>query len=585
MHNLTLNELSAEQKTAVESNAQYLVVLASAGSGKTEVVAQRVERLLEVASDFRILTLSYTRRAAGEMRERFAKRLGDNRRRVETDTVHGFAQGLLLQYGTWIGLSTDPIVVTRDEDRIELFQDWRSESGLEPLTDPASRIHELDLNRARRLDDPLEDEWDAALAAHNALDYESMLSRALELLDVPAVRRIVGRQYRHVIVDEAQNLTRSQYALLRALLNCSQEMSAMMLGDDKQSIVTFAGADVENLRRFKHEFEADEVKLSVNFRSSRRIAEICHSIATRLGDSPVANTQTYAAAGLVTKRTFRTEDAEADGIVNWVSDLLANGMPSEALGPKEKPAILDHEIAILGRSAAALRACETALQSAGLTVARTVHSDDWLTSEFGRSAWLVGTFRPDSTVARRRISRSLGLDAVTTLEDLENELLRKGHSELSLLAKESSPDKFILAIQEIDLGDEESNWYEDLEEIRAAWSAFCDDQPSSNRSWPQFELFVSRWQRGDDTTAGIRVQTVHKSQGREYKAVAIVGLNDGQFPDFRARSKAERQSELRAFYVAASRPSRALYATRAETTLSRNGPWGRTESEFFRLIP
>lgn len=585
MHNLAVNELSAEQKSAVESNAQYLVVLASAGSGKTEVVAQRVERLLGVASDFRILTLSYTRRAAGEMRERFAERLGDKRRRVETDTVHGFAQGLLLQYGTWIGLPTDPIVVVRDEDRIELFQAWRSESGLEPLTDPASRIHQLDLNRARRLDDPLEDEWDAALAAHNALDYESMLSRALELLDVPAVQKIVGRLYRHVIVDEAQNLTKSQYALLSALLNCSQQMGAMMLGDDKQSIVTFAGADVENFRRFKVDFDAEEVKLSVNFRSSRRIAEVCHSIAARLGDSPAANTQTYAAHGLVIKRTFRTESAEAEGVVSWISHLLENGLPPEALGPNEKPAIFDHEIAILGRSAAALRACETTLQVAGLTVTRTVHSDDWLTSDFGRSAWLVGTFRPESPVSRRRISRTLGLDAVTTLMDLETELLRNGHAELSQLAVNSSPADFISAIQEIDLGNEENNWYEDLEEIRAAWSAFCDDQPASNRTWPQFELFVSRWQRGDDTTAGIRVQTVHKSQGREYKAVAIVGLNDGQFPDFRARSKAERQSELRAFYVATSRPSRVLFVTRAETTMSRNGPWSRTESEFFRMIP
>jgi superfamily I DNA/RNA helicase len=94
----------------------------------------------------------------------------------------------------------------------------------------------------------------------------------------------------------------------------------------------------------------------------------------------------------------------------------------------------------------------------------------------------------------------------------------------------------------------------------------------------------AQWQRGDEKQEGVRLQTVHKSQGREFKAVALVGLNEGQFPDFRARTTQERRSELRAFYVAAARASRCLLLSRPALTMSRNGPWKRAESPFLRIL-
>jgi DNA helicase-2/ATP-dependent DNA helicase PcrA len=555
--------------------------LADAGSGKTEVVAQRVERLLAHSSDFRVLALSYTRRAAAELRDRFAARLGDERRHVETDTLHGFAQGLLIQYGTWIGLPSDPAVVVNDADRVDLFEAWHLDSGLDQLADPMAALRAVDLSRARGEETELTERWSLALAQAEALDYESMIARATDLLDVSAVRRIVSRLYGHIIVDEAQNLTASQYRLLSTLFEAARETSAMLVGDDKQSIVEFAGASAEFLDIFADSFDATTIRLTINFRSAQTIAVLGRGVAQDLGDS-LPQPQEYGAIGQVELKQFADEASEGEGVADWVQALLVSGLEKSVLSAGESTAVQDFEIAVLARSAAALRATEAALIRRGIATAIAAHADDWLTSSFGREAWLLGTLRPDSAISRRRLMRAFGLilDSAETDSASLTELLDLLPQEVQPVVGHDEPSKFVEAIQSIDHLDDGDSWYLDRREITVAWNAFCDQQVASNRSWAQFELFVARLQRGDESLGGIRLHTVHKSQGREFRAVAVVGLNQGQFPDFRARSARDRKSELRAFYVATTRPSRALLLTRAESTTSRNGPWKRDPSEF-----
>jgi DNA helicase-2/ATP-dependent DNA helicase PcrA len=582
MTGIGFNELSDEQRAVVDSSHRFLVVLASAGSGKTEVVAQRVERLLsDPATDFKIVALSYTRRAAGELRGRFSERLGDKQRRVETDTLHGFAQRLLLQYGTWIGLPPDPLVVVDDADRVDLLQAWRVDAGLAPLEDAQAELSALDVSLARGIQHPLSEQWAAALADAGALDYEAMLCRATELLDIDAIGNLVARIYRHVIVDEAQNLTLSQYTFLERLFRCSDDMNALFVGDDKQSIVGFAGASVEHLWSFERDFGATTLRLTYNFRSAAAIAKVGENIAARLNDSPPAP-QKYAAAGSVTKAVFSDEAAEAAGIAAWVQKLLDDGLPSASVSKTESRHLRDRDIAVLARSAASLRASEAALATVGIDVARATHADDWLMSEVGRHAWLIGTFRPQSAVSRRRLIREIGLGSAGSVDEVRAELQAKGKDDLVAIVGHDNPNSFMEVISQLQSDDE--GWFGDQRELASAWLNFCNLQPVSSRSWPQFEFFVAQWQRGDDEQQGVRLQTVHKSQGREFKAVAIVGLNDGQFPDFRARTTQTREAELRAFYVAATRASRCLFITRPASTMSRNGRWQRNESAFLRLV-
>jgi DNA helicase II / ATP-dependent DNA helicase PcrA len=144
-------QLSEEQEAAVLSNDPAIVVVASAGSGKTEVAARRVERLLAESPGeaFRVLALSYTLKAADELRERFQERLGELHKRVDTNTVHGFAHSLLRQHGTRIGLPVEPEVLVRDEDRAELLARWLETEGRPVPDDLVLLLQRLDVARAR----------------------------------------------------------------------------------------------------------------------------------------------------------------------------------------------------------------------------------------------------------------------------------------------------------------------------------------------------------------------------------------------------------------------------------------------------
>lgn len=585
MADVSRQGLSDEQRSVVDCDDRAIVVRASAGSGKTEVVAQRVERLLaeDAEQAFRILALSYTRRAAGELRARFEARLGPASRRVETDTVHGFAQGLLLQYGTWIGLPPEPEVVVSDADRVELLQAWRDEQGLPPLADARASLLELDLCRARRQSSPLFEDWTAALAGAGALDYEAMLQCATELMDVPAVRKLVWRLYRHVIVDEAQNLTAAQCAFLGKVIGPPDEGGghAVLVGDDKQSIVGFAGASAEHMSTFTKRYGATELRLTKNYRSAANINALATAVARDLGDLP-PEPQDFAATGAVGYDQFADEHAEAGAVATWVSKLLSQGLPVEALAPGESAVMLDRDIAVLGRSASALRGCERALTEAGIAVSVASHADDWLASRLGTLIWQVGTFRPQSSVSRRRLARELEAQGdITDRMRLRDVLSETQPDDVAEIALASTPAAFMDAVAQLRMT--QDGWFEDQRELSDAWARFCDVQPVAGRGWPQFELFVSRWQRGDEAAPGVRLQTVHKSQGREYRAVVVVGLNEGQFPDFRAKDQGARRDELRAFYVAVTRPSRLLWLTRPMSTASRSGAWARSPSSFLTL--
>ena len=199
--------LSDKQERAVSSQRRALTVVAGAGTGKTEIVARRIERLLTCSKqdEFRVLALSYTVRAAEELKERLENRLGQLHRRVYADTIHSFALTALRRHGTRIGLPVEPEILSRDEDRQELFSSWLRREGYRPLDDPVSTFRELDMDRAREVENWRIGTWLSVLAEFGALDYQGMIERGIELMRIQSVRRIYASQYEHVVIDEAQN--------------------------------------------------------------------------------------------------------------------------------------------------------------------------------------------------------------------------------------------------------------------------------------------------------------------------------------------------------------------------------------------
>jgi DNA helicase-2/ATP-dependent DNA helicase PcrA len=594
--------LSEEQLAAVICDDRAIAVVASAGSGKTEVVARRAQRLLERSGDgdHRILALSYTKKAADELRSRLDQRLGVLARNVETDTLHGFSYGLVRQHGTKIGLPLEPELLVRDEDRAELFTRWLQSQGDTVPADLEDELRQLDLLRARNRSSPMLEAWQAALESAPALDYPALLSAASMLLESKSTRRQLSRLYAHVIVDEAQNLTPSQYDLLRALVGGADDFnmtSVMLVGDDKQSIVSFAGADPRLIQRFIKEYRATVFELTTNYRSANALSALANRISRAFGQEAALHVDpARGAPGSIVYTEAPDEAHEAGVVADWIENLLVNGIPSEALAAAESTSLVADEIAVLGRSAASLRYVGRVLEARKIPFMAASSSSDWLDTTTAKIALEIIGLRADSghQSVHWQLARLLAVDSslVSSVDDLCNVLSESENpafKELAKLCRVSSVGEFVNAVVNLEMsGSAETSqlaaWLTDVEQLRDSWTEFQRTTDQSSLTWGNFKLFCSRKQRGDDLVPGVRLLTIHKAQGREFRAVAVVGLNDGQIPDFRARTEDEQLAELRTFYVAVTRARRVLLLTRASSRLTAYGSRRSQPSPYLRFV-
>ncbi|MFC8733855.1 ATP-dependent helicase [Luteimicrobium sp. NPDC057192] len=579
--------LTPEQQRVVDSDAGALVVVAGAGSGKTEVVARRVERLLaaDPEGDGRVLAVSFTVKAADELRARVRDRLGRLHRRVDADTVHGFSLAIVRQFGTRIGLPLEPEVLTQQADRVEMLEEWLREQG-RSVDDPRRIFDELDLARAKCDESaPFLQEWRDCLVARGALDYPAMLDAAAELLEMPAVGRLVRRAYDEVVVDEAQNLTPAQYRVIAAVLGPADHpgVRATMVGDDRQSIVGFAGADHRLVARFANDYTAERHELTVNHRSSTAVAEVSTAVAAALGSSSVGTTS-YAAQGQVLICAADDERSEAAIVLRWVQGLLTDGLEPPVVPSAER--VQAEEVAVLCRTTSGLRAARRALLDANVEVAEAGTEDDWLTTIRARAAVaLLGCMAAAThRSARRQLAALAGVEWPA---DFSAAQLLAGAAvgevrPLAPLAEAQGPEEFLEMLK--DLPSEDVGWPDDIGLLQDAWDAFADESNVGGRTFAGFRQFLSRRQRGDQGRPGVRLLTIHKAQGQEFKAVAVIGLTNGQLPDFRARTEEELKAELRAFYVAVSRASRTMLLTYPRQRETRYGPRSTEPSPFLRIL-
>lgn len=583
--------LSVDQERAVKSVAPALVVVAGAGSGKTEVVARRIERLLKESEEdgYRILAVSYTVKAADELGQRLATRLGDHHRRVDTDTIHGFALSLLRQHGTRVGLPTEPEILGRDEDRVELLGAWLAQAGQSWPADPSAVLTQIDLARARCESAPLLEEWRDALSATGALDYAAMLDRAVELAEEAWTRRHLRRIYRHVIVDEAQNLTRAQYRLLTQIIGepYSEHLHAMMVGDERQSIVGFAGADASLISQFASEYRGERIELHTNYRSARRVVQVGCAVAHALGQPTEAlSGLDFPAEGSVSVQVCATEEAEGQFLAGWIANLLSNGLDPSFVAPGESTTVQAEEIAVLARAATSLRSIRDALAAIKIESAMASTEAEWVASSPAKAIVEIVAYRsaPDHVSTRRRLAKLCGSDEVDW--DRPRLLIRSATDPyvamLSGLEVSDGPDELLRRAETLEIDD--PDWSGDLDQLKDAWLSFADRTNASDRTFGNFRHHIARCQRGDSLSPGVRLLTVHKAQGREFKAVAVMACNDGQFPDFRAATADAAVSELRTFYVAVSRPARSLLLTRATRRRTRYGYRPTDPSAFLAIV-
>ena len=621
---MTTVVLTEEQERAVRLRDGSYLVLAPPGTGKTEVIAQRIIRLLaeSAGGSFRVLALTYNNRAAATMRRRVRERLHEDVWRATIETYHSFYLDILRHYGQLIGVPPEVTVYDTVDSRIHALSQGLTDEGFvlmgenldrreaESILDDISRLKralvtpQATPSQQTALGVSLQDAYGAyegALKRNGAVDFDGMLTRAYELLvDHPEVAEHYRRMYRYILVDEAQDTSTVQFEILRTI--CGEtHRNVFMVADPDQLINRWMGADRKNLDRFVSEFGATTLHLTTNFRCADRIVEVANRLlaADHVPADPIA--PSGRAAGIVLAASYSDERVEASAVVNWIRSLRDDGLQSEWLADVEDPAVAPSELAILARSRLHLKQVLACLDGEHIPYVFRVGDAGPFDSDVYRIALdgLRVLANPRDIALRRTLLGSVDKnrnEVVADLDLVQAELAdfltavadrdTTGAEALirSLVSTGGVGEVMAAIARPLATEADESELGEllraDRELLATRWAAYRNATESRNWAWAGVVASILDEPRQDPE--GIRVSTVHAAKGLEFRAVAVVGLNDGSFPDFRNVGSAEDlAAERRLAYVAATRASRALLLTRPRVRATRFGGRAQEPSRFF----
>lgn len=595
--------LTPKQQAAVDKGDGVFLMEAPPGAGKTEVLVRRILRLLSdsAGANFRVLALTHTTRAAEAITRRITADLDEEGRRLTADTIHAFCRTLLRNYGRPVGVEPDfSVIATADERRAALG------TALEDLGVAPGAIH---LNTAndllRRLDDlrvvdsPVElaqqqsvggyssaellAAYDAVLDQWNSLDFPALIWRAHKLLQTESwTRNHVRRMHRYVLLDEAQDCTPTQFAVIELMLGDTPNL--FVVASEQQSIYAFGGADPRAvLGRIRKRYSPTLLNLTSNFRSAARIIEHANHLADHLlGEAVLKMEHTGTATGSVAGWQAHDEAQEARLVAHWASTIVAQGLNPDELEPNEETSIREPEIAILARTRWGLEPVKNELGALGHEVVERVSEDGAVTSNLGIAIHCVlsSLANPLNPTARTRLCSLVS--EISDTEDVAD------HDLDQLLAAASAAPSLDLIDTYTNLGDVEAlvadlldlrpsdddpepqAWWQERDELRACWHTYSARTAATDRTLVGFLTQMTRLREASLDQSGIRLLTLHAAKGAEFKAVAVMGLNQGTVPYYRSMgSEQEVNDERQAFYVAITRASRTLLVTRSETRLTQ----------------
>ncbi|WP_312920926.1 DNA helicase II [Stutzerimonas nitrititolerans] len=635
---LLLNSLNDAQRQAVAAPLGRQLVLAGAGSGKTRVLVHRIAWLNQVerASLHSILSVTFTNKAAAEMRQRIEQLLQVNPQGMWVGTFHGLAHRLLRAHWQEAKLEQNfQILDSDDQQRLvkrvirELGLDeqrwparqaqwWinaQKDEGLRPQNIQAGG----DLFLATQL--KIYEAYEQACARAGVIDFSELLLRALDLWrNHPGLLEHYQRRFRHVLVDEFQDTNAVQYAWLRLLAKGGE--SLMVVGDDDQSIYGWRGARIENLQQFSQDFpDAETIRLEQNYRSTACILKAANAL--------IANNQGRLGKELWTSgcegepislyAAFNEHD-EARYVVESIEKAIRDGMSRS-------------EIAILYRSNAQSRVLEEALlrekipyriyggqrfferaeiknAMAYLRLIQTRHNDAALERVINLPARGIGekTVECLRQLARQEeislwaaLHQAVGTKLVSGraasalngfVELIDSLALKVEGMQLYSMAQLVIEQSGLLAYHRDEKGEKAQARVENLEELVSAARAFdnySDEQEDEQTPLAAFldhaSLEAGEQQAGDHEDS-VQLMTLHSAKGLEFPLVFLVGMEEGLFPHKMSLEESGRlEEERRLAYVGITRAMQQLIVTYAETRRLYGSETYNKISRFVREIP
>ncbi len=633
-----LDSLNDRQREAVSAEAGPILVLAGAGSGKTRVLTHRIAWVCEVGglSPFSVLAVTFTNKAAAEMRARVEALLGISAAAMWVGTFHGLAHRMLRAHWQAARLTQNFQIIDSD-DQLRMVKRIMRQINLDEATWPAKQAqwyinHQKDEGlRAANIDpgnDPVQRQLNDIYRLYEehceraaVVDFAELLFRALELIrDNDDIRSHYQRRFQHILVDEFQDTNAIQYAWLRML--AGERTPAFVVGDDDQSIYGWRGARIENIQHFERDFGSTQtIKLEQNYRSTGTILKAANAVIDnnrgRLGkelwtDSGEGEPILYYSA--------YNEKDEARFVIDRIQDWVDLGRSR-------------NEVAVLYRSNAQSRQFEEALITRGMpyrvygglrffdraevkdTLAylrmisnpmadhafeRTVNnpprgigqkSIDLIreyAAQHSLSLWssALGLIESGQLTPRAKTALQSFIDLIQCMQtELEEESL--GQQIEQCIEDSGLKDHFAK-----DKTEKGQSRLENLQELAGAGKSFEMEAEIEDENMTPLDAFLAHAAleageaQGDAWEDCVQLMTLHSVKGLEFSLVFMVGMEEGLFPHQRSSEEPGRmEEERRLCYVGITRAREQLIVSSAEVRRLYGRENYNQVSRFIREIP
>lgn len=628
---MDLSMLNPEQRKAAETLEGPVLILAGAGSGKTRALTCRVANLIDHGvNPYSILALTFTNKAAKEMKERIVALVGDQAEEAWISTFHSTCARILRRDIEKLGYNRSFAIYDDDDQKSVLKEIYKTlnidDKFIPPqevkakLSDAKNKLMDTDewfrqspRDRRSQLIHDIMFAYQERLKTLNALDFDDLLVKTLELLaNHPPVLESYRRRFLYVMVDEYQDTNTAQYELIRLLTATSRNLC--VVGDDDQSIYGWRGADIRNILDFEKDYpDAVVIKLEQNYRSTSNILDAANQVIAHNQGRKEKKLWTVKGTGeKIHLYCGGDERDEAAWVANHIKKLPAGFRTGD--------------VAVLYRTNAQSRVLEEMFMKAGIAY-KVFGGQKFYDRKEIRDilAYLRVCVNASDDISLRRIinvpKRSIGDSTVIELSDyaIKNEMplytalfdipdtlgtrARKNVSDFGMLMMELTELKEELPLEEfvqtlIDkTGLEEQYAKEDTDEARTRIEnmrefmgaihefAVASETPTLEAYLENVAL-VTDLDRSEEERDFVTMMTLHSAKGLEFPVVFLVGLEDGIFPGNRSIEDDNRlEEERRLMYVGITRAQKILYLSRAGTRMLYNQFSCNPPSRFLDEIP
>lgn len=585
-----LEKLNSAQLKAVKHTSGPAVVLAGAGSGKTTVLTTRVAWLIEEEniSPFNILVVTFTNKAAKEIKERILGYTGMNI--PWSGTFHSLCAKILRIDGQSIGLSSN-FVIYDSQDQLALLKEIYKNNGYDNQDFNVKAVQATISNAKNELLTPsayaeiakgafqehvakVYKIYQYELNKASAVDFDDLLSKTLELLNVDQIiREKYQKMFQHVLVDEYQDTNKAQYNLTKIFT--MPQNNLFVVGDFCQSIYAFRGADYKNMMQLKQNFpKITEYKLEQNYRSNQTILDAATQVIAQNTTHPILNLWTQKPYGeKIICYEAENGNTEAKKIINYIKNFATN----TKLG----------EIAILYRTNAQSRAFEEALIQAGIPYKLIGGTKFYERKEVKDViAYLRYAINDFDLVSFQRISK-LGK---RKFEKFQNWTKKQKNQEIATqnpaaILKDILDNTGYLEKYK-NQTEENIDRIANVEELLSVAVQFeTVTQFLENIALIQDSEFADGTINVDDKNS-INLMSLHSAKGLEFEVVFLVGMEEGLMPHSRSfTDKEQMEEERRLCYVGITRAKSKLFLTYARSRLQFGVPIASSTSRFIFDIP